>query len=221
MRKKLTTYRHAVWDWNGTLLDDTWLCCEALNQILAEEKRALLDPHHYRQIFEFPAIKVYEKLGFTTDQVTFESLSARFMSAYEMKKAHCQLHHQAKDLLQNLSLHGLTHSILSAYEHQLLRQTLSEHGLEDLFIKTCGSGDIYAGSKEHRARNHLHDLSLHPEEVIYLGDTAHDYEAAQAMGADCILIAHGYQHRDRLEGLGARVVNNFSELLQELTAGKQ
>jgi phosphoglycolate phosphatase len=220
MRKKLTTYRHAVWDWNGTLLDDTWLCCEALNQILAEEKRALLNPHHYRQIFEFPAIKVYEKLGFTTDQLTFESLSARFMSAYETKKAHCQLHHQAKDLLQNLSLHGLTHSILSAYEHQLLRQTLSEHGLADLFIKTCGSGDIYAGSKEHRARNHLHDLSLHPEEVIYLGDTAHDYEAAQAMGADCILIAHGYQHRDRLEGLGARVVNNFSELLQELTAGR-
>lgn len=217
MRKKLTAYRHAVWDWNGTLLDDTWLCCEALNQILAEEKRTPLDPHRYRQIFEFPAIKVYEKLGFTTDQLTFESLSARFMAAYEKKKAQCQLHAQARDLLKHLSHCGLTHSILSAYEHRLLHQTLSEHKLSDIFIKTCGSGDIFAGSKEHRAKNHLHDLSLQPEEVIYLGDTAHDFEAAQAMGTDCILIAHGYQERERLEGLGARVVNNFNELLEELT----
>ena len=33
MRKKLTEYRHIVWDWNGTLLDDTWLCSESLNRL--------------------------------------------------------------------------------------------------------------------------------------------------------------------------------------------
>jgi len=29
-------YRHIIWDWNGTLLDDTWLCVEVLNQLLTD-----------------------------------------------------------------------------------------------------------------------------------------------------------------------------------------
>ena len=32
-------YKHAIWDWNGTLLNDTWLCVEVLNGLLAIRKR--------------------------------------------------------------------------------------------------------------------------------------------------------------------------------------
>ena len=220
MRKKITAYRHAVWDWNGTLLDDTWLCCEALNLILAEEKRPPLDPQRYRQIFEFPAIKVYHKLGFPVDLPTFEKLSARFMAAYEARKHACSLHDQALEVLKKLSGHGLTHSVLSAYEHERLQSTLRGLNLDGHFIKTSGGGDIYAHSKEDRARSHLADLSHHPDDVLLIGDTAHDFEAAQAMGVDCLLIAHGYQHADRLSHLGTRVVKNFSEIIKELESGR-
>ena len=216
MRKKLTAYRHAVWDWNGTLLDDTWLCCAALNQLLSAENRPRLETERYRMIFEFPAIKVYEKLGFPITGGNFEALSARFMDAYENQKAKCTLHPQAVKILEGLSNHGLSHSILSAYEHRLLEQTLADHDVAHRFVKISGSGDIYAGSKEDRARAHLGDLAHHPDEVIYIGDTAHDLDAAKAMGVDCILIAHGYQHRDNLDGLGARVVDSFEELLKEI-----
>ena len=54
------------------------------------------------------------------------------------------------------------------------------------------------------------------ESTIYIGDTAHDAEAASAMGVDCVLAAHGHQDRKRLEGLGVRVVDGFAELLAEL-----
>ena len=167
-------------------------------------------------IFEFPAIKVYEKLGFPITGGNFEALSARFMDAYENQKAKCTLHPQAVKILEGLSNHGLSHSILSAYEHRLLEQTLADHDVAHRFVKISGSGDIYAGSKEDRARAHLGDLEHHPDEVVYIGDTAHDLDAAKAMGVDCILIAHGYQHRDNLDGLGARVVDSFEELLKEI-----
>jgi len=216
MRKKLTAYRHAVWDWNGTLLDDTWLCCAALNQLLSAENRPRLETERYRMIFEFPAIKVYEKLGFPITGGNFEALSARFMDAYENQKAKCMLHSQAVEILERLSGHGLSHSILSAYEHRLLEQTLADHNVAHRFVKISGSGDIYAGSKEDRARAHLGDLAHNPDEVVYIGDTAHDLDAAKAMGVDCILIAHGYQHRNNLDGLGARVVDSFEELLKEI-----
>lgn len=216
MRKRLPAYRHAVWDWNGTLLDDTWLCCESLNLLLQEDGHPLVDAARYRQIFEFPVIKVYQAIGLTPDEASFRAMSVRFMAAYEARKPACRLHDHAEQLLTGLTAAGLTHSILSAYELTLLSHTLHHYGLAQHFIKTCGGSDIHAGSKADRARRHLHDLPIPPEEVIYIGDTAHDAEAAAAMGVDCILVAHGHQHADRLQGLGVRVVDGFAELVAEL-----
>ncbi len=216
MRKRLTDYRHAVWDWNGTLLDDTWLCCESLNEMLRDAGRPLVDHVRYRQIFEFPVINVYRKVGFDADAASFHAISHRFMAAYEARKAECQLHPQSRELLAGLSKAGLTHSVLSAYELSLLLTTLRDYALAHHFIKTCGGSDIHAGSKAERARIHLHDLDLDPEHVVYVGDTAHDAEAAHAMGVDCVLVAHGHQHRDRLQGLGVRVVDDFADLLAEI-----
>ena len=216
MRKKLTDYRHAVWDWNGTLLDDTWLCCESLNRLLKEDGHPLVDPVRYRQIFQFPVIKVYQAIGFTPDEASFRAMSVRFMAAYEERKTECQLHPHAEALLDALTSAGLTHSVLSAYERSLLSTTLTQYGLDRHFVKACGGHDIHAGSKEERARLHLSDLAHRPEDVIYIGDTAHDAEAAAAMGVDCVLAAHGHQHRERLQGLGVRVVDGFAELLAEL-----
>jgi phosphoglycolate phosphatase len=216
MRKKLTDYRHAVWDWNGTLLDDTWLCCASLNRLLQEDGHPLVDPVRYREIFQFPVIKVYQAIGFTPDETSFRAMSVRFMAAYEERKSECRLHPHAETLLDGLAAAGLTHSVLSAYERSLLATTLAHYRLDHRFIKACGGHDIHAGSKEDRARLHLADLGHRPEDVIYFGDTAHDAEAAAAMGADCVLVAHGHQHRDRLEGLGVRVVDGFAELVAEL-----
>lgn len=217
MRKKLADYRHVVWDWNSTLLDDTWLCCESLNRLLAEDGHPLVDPVRYRQIFQFPVIKVYQAIGFTPDEESFRAMSVRFMAAYEARKDACRLHPHARELIAGLSQAGLTHSVLSAYERNLLQATLRDHDLSHHFLKACGGSDIHAGSKEERARRHLHDLAISPDHVVFVGDTAHDAESAQAMGVDCVLVAHGHQHRDRLDGLGVRVVDGFHDLLGELS----
>ncbi|HAZ65865.1 MAG TPA: phosphoglycolate phosphatase [Opitutae bacterium] len=215
MRRPFTDYRHIVWDWNGTLLDDTWLCCESLNLLLAEDGREPVDPKRYRQIFEFPVIKVYQAIGFAPNEEAFRALSVRFMRAYELRKAECTLHHGAVELIDALKMSGKTHSILSAYEHDLLESTLSGLGLHGRFSKLCGGEDIHAGSKEDRAKVHLHDLGVKPEDTLYVGDTTHDLEAARAMGVDCLLIAHGHQHRSKLEGHGVPVVDNFAEITHE------
>ena len=215
MRRRLAEYRHAVWDWNGTLLDDTWLCCESLNLLLREDGHPPVDPERYRRIFEFPVIKVYQAIGFTPDEASFRAMSVRFMAAYESRKHECRLHDGAEALLDALTRRGLTHSVLSAYERNLLAATLRQFGLDGRILRACGGQDIHAGSKEDRARTHLEGMAVGRSEVIYVGDTAHDAEAAAAMGVDCVLVAHGHQHRARLEGLGVRVVDGFGELLAE------
>lgn len=216
MRRPLPEYRHVVWDWNGTLLDDTWLCCEALNAMLAERGLPLVDPADYTRIFEFPVQNVYRKVGLLPDEAEFERISRHFVATYESRKAECVLHHGALELIDRLADLGFTHSVLSAYHSDLLANTLETMSLAPRFRKLCGGSDIHARSKAERARHHLQDLAVESHDALYIGDTTHDLESARVMGVDCILVAHGGQHRSRLEGHGARVINNFAELLAEL-----
>ena len=56
--------KHIIWDWNGTLLDDLDVSMAALNEVLKSEQLPLvLDKEEYRQYFQFPVIKYYEKVG--------------------------------------------------------------------------------------------------------------------------------------------------------------
>ncbi len=216
MRLRLTDYRHFVWDWNGTLLDDTWLCCESLNGMLGRRGLPAVDPADYTRIFEFPVQRVYRKVGIMVDEAEFEAVSHEFVSTYESRKAECGLHRGALELIDDLSGRGATHSVLSAYERGLLQQTLDGMALSARFRKLCGGGDIHARSKAERARTHLHDLGVAAADTLYIGDTVHDLESARAMGTDCLLVAHGGQHRSRLEGHGAPVIDSFDELHEVL-----
>lgn len=218
MRRRLTEYRHFVWDWNGTLLDDTWLCCESLNRMLADRGLPPVDPADYTRIFEFPVQRVYRKVGLLADESAFEAMSSEFIAGYESRKVECGLHEGALELIDALSARGATHSVLSAYESRLLAATLEGMSLSGRFRKVCGGGDIHARSKAERARRHLLDLRVEPDRALYVGDTVHDLEAARAMGADCLLVAHGGQHRSRLEGHGVPVIDSFAELHEILDA---
>ena len=57
-------YKHILWDWNGTLLDDRWLCVESINKILKKRKMPPILEKTYRKTFCFPVMKYYESLGF-------------------------------------------------------------------------------------------------------------------------------------------------------------
>ena len=212
MRRRLTEYKHIVWDWNGTLLDDLHVCLDSLNALLALEGRAPVTREHYLSIFEFPVIKVYHALGFPTDELSFKAGSVAYMAYYESRRHEAGLHAGARETLAALRAAGLGQSMLSAYRHDLLESIIAEHRLGEFFTGLSGNGDIYAAGKADRARGHRESLGLDTHEVLYIGDTVHDSETAEAMGADCVLVAHGHQPRHKLEATGRRVVADFTEL---------
>ena len=67
-------YKHIVWDWNGTLLDDRWLCIEAINYVLKSRNMPLVSNKDYRNLFCFPVIEYYKKLGFDFTKEPFPIL---------------------------------------------------------------------------------------------------------------------------------------------------
>ena len=44
-------YKHIVWDWNGTLLNDLWLCIESINFVLESRGMSQVDKESYKSIF--------------------------------------------------------------------------------------------------------------------------------------------------------------------------
>lgn len=213
---KLKDYRHVVWDWNGTLLDDLWLCMESLNRMLAYRGKPPIDVATYQRIFTFPVIDVYRELGFDTSPAAFQAESREFMDYYEANRLECTLQKGARRFIHHVHALGISQSVLSAYRHDYLVSIIDDHDLEKYFVRLSGNDDIWANDKSYRAPSHLKKLGLPAEAVLYVGDTLHDVEAARAMDVQCVLIdrgTHAHQSRERLLSAGVPVIRDYVELL--------
>ena len=120
-------YKHIVWDWNGTLLDDLWLCVNAINYVLQSRNMPLVKTKSYRNIFCFPVIEYYKKLGFDFTKESFPIPG--FLEYYKNKFENCNLHQDAKIVLKKINQSGLTQSILSAGKQSSLIYWVKYHNL--------------------------------------------------------------------------------------------
>ena len=65
-------YDLVIWDWNGTLLDDTELCYRIANEMRIERGMTpMLGIEEYREFFTFPVIDYYKRMGYTFDTEPF------------------------------------------------------------------------------------------------------------------------------------------------------
>ena len=55
-------YKHIIWDWNGTLLDDRWLCVDGINNGLLKRGLTPITEKTYMNVFTFPVKNYYEDL---------------------------------------------------------------------------------------------------------------------------------------------------------------
>ena len=210
-------YSHILWDWNGTLLNDSWLCVEVLNTLLEEIDKPPLNLEEYRSNFNFPVINFYKFLQFETDPKNFQLISKKFINQYEERwLKECTLHTKVKNTLLKISDMGISQSILSAAHSEALEIGLSYFKIKPFFISIIGTNNIYAEGKIENAKKWMDENMINPQEILLIGDTLHDYEVAQAIGVNCALIPHGHCSFDRLKQLNAKVVQNAPEILNIL-----
>jgi len=208
----LAKYRHIVWDWNGTLLDDVWLAVATMNTLLERRGMPLIDKDEYVRHFDFPVIDFYRHVGFDFDAEPFEVVAIEFIDAFEARRFECRLHPGAVATLDALRARGFAQSVLSATQHDSLRQYVAHFGIQDRFSHIFGLGDHFAHGKTDLAHHWLATSRAAPGEALLIGDTIHDAHVARAIGVDCFLIAHGHQLRDKLEQTGAPVLEGYAGL---------
>jgi len=102
--------------------------------------------------------------------------------------------------------------VLSAYKHDTLLQAIQYFRLTDYFDDIIGLDDIYAESKVENGIKYIKSLGVDNSDVLFVGDTTHDFEVAQAMNVDCVLVESGHNSRLRLEQCDVPVFSSLKEL---------
>ena len=84
--------KHIIWDWNGTLVDDTEFCVNIINRVLKRRTLPEIDVEAYRDTFDFPVIDYYKRIGFDLTKHDFKVLSSEFINAYIDGRRQLKLH---------------------------------------------------------------------------------------------------------------------------------
>lgn len=213
LTESIKNFKHVIWDWNGTLLNDVDIAVDAMNSMLERRNLPFLNIERYRNIFTFPVKDYYTQLGFDFSAEPFEKLAAEYISTYNSYSYRFRLYDGVEEILSRIGRLGITQSILSASREPELIEAVRMMNIKDYFIRIAGLNNHYAASKVARGKDLLIDLGLKPDEALLIGDTVHDYEVAAELGCSCLLICSGHQSFRRIQNCNTGIVDTISDVV--------
>lgn len=209
----MKNYDHIIWDWNGTLVDDTILCVEIMDNELKAIGLDGITIDQYRRKFRFPVKEFYEDIGFDFSKSTYEKFAQKFVDKYSEKRFDCSLHYGVEAIIKKCTKYGISHSILSAYSQTYLDEAVSHYKIDSLFENIKGISNNFAGGKVEEGLELLESIDYDKSRVVMIGDTLHDNEVADALGIDSVIVKNGHQSEMVLRKATAPVVASISEAL--------
>jgi phosphoglycolate phosphatase len=205
---------HLLWDWNGTLLDDTPASVAALNELLSARGLPQIGLDFYRDTFSFPVRDFYAACGVRLEREDWARLAEDYHAAYLRQPR--SLQREAIAALRQARQAGLGQSILSAMRQDLLEKEVAAFAVMPWMEHVFGTDNLDGASKVARARQLIARLRAEKGplvECVMIGDSLHDHEVAAAVGARCVLVANGSHAPWRL-----RAVAPTAETLTEAVA---
>lgn len=201
-----------IYDFNGTILDDTEVCLKAENYTIEHFglKRPPLTMEEYLRIFTFPVKKYYENVGFDWSKNSYAEVGQYWFDWYRRLRDEYEVHEGVIEVLQKNHEKGNKNILLSASSLVELKKQLEELNIASYFDEVLGIDNIYAGSKIDIALDWIKDKD--PADCLMIGDTLHDLETAKAMGVNCVLVAKGHQAKEILEEECDKVYEDIREV---------
>ena len=206
-------YSFVIWDFNGTLLDDTEIGIASQNAVLGRRKMKLIESvEEYRKIFDFPVIEYYKNLGYDFSKEPYDVVANEWVVEYLNRSKDAKLQKGALELVRKLKENKIRQMILSATESDMLSEQTRNLGIKEYFDFIVGTDDIYAAGKTKAAKRFFEREKIDKDGVVLIGDTVHDYDVSLCLGVDCLLLACGHQAMEKLKECQVPVFGNFDEL---------
>jgi phosphoglycolate phosphatase-like HAD superfamily hydrolase len=207
---------HVVWDWNGTLLLDDDAVIAAVNEVCATYGAPALTWDGWRQVYARPVRTTYEKiLNRALDDHDWARIDKIYHDQYDVQLPTSKLAPDVPGQLKEWANTGGTQSLLSMWFHRQLVPLVDEFGLTSLFTRVDGlTAELGGESKTEHLAHHLSAQDLDPADVLVIGDVVDDALAAQAVGAQVVLVSTGAMARVALESTGVPVTDTITEALR-------
>ncbi|MCQ2392543.1 MAG: HAD hydrolase-like protein [Kiritimatiellae bacterium] len=207
---------YIIWDWNGTLLDDVDAAVNALNRMLVARNVTPTTRAFYRAHFGFPVRPFYATLGVDLDHDDWDQICRDFHAFIGQEPQSLRMDaHAALAMARDA---GIGQSLLSALREDLLVRDTARYGVDAFMDAICGVDNLDGATKLSRGQELIAQLKARAaaKDVVFhvIGDTLHDAEVAQALGARCILVDGGHQSADRLAASGFPVAASPLEAVQ-------
>ena len=196
---------HILWDWNGTLLDDTQAALDTLNIMLARRGGTPITMEFYRDHFAFPVKPFYKSIGVCLENEDWDALAREYHDIYARQPK--RLNAEAIAALERAKAAGARQAIISALRQDLLDAATAALGVATYMDLVYGVDNLDGASKLDRARELLKAIALpggsagEPVDVCLIGDALHDKEVADALGIRCVLCAQGSHAAWRLRAV--------------------
>jgi phosphoglycolate phosphatase len=202
-------YSAVLWDWNGTLLNDVEENICIVNELLAKRSLPGITKETYKRFFRMPIKDFYKGIGFDFSKESFEKIAHDYNEQFTKRFSYMPLTSEIEGILKYIEDCNITQYIVSASEQKSLDRQVSEKNISKYFKKIVGNDDYSVVSKIEKAKELRRSLHEN-EKILFIGDMYHDYEVAEAIGADCILYRNG--HQETKENKNYKIINRMEEI---------
>lgn len=217
MTKKL-----AVFDWNGTLIDDSRCNWEGGNHCLKAFGKDPITYDQYRETMDFPVLHFYARNGIDADTYlkNFQNAGAAFLDNYKRLAAAAPLRRGAPKLLDWLLDNGYDLMVLSNFvQHELEAQMAERHVLK--YFKHI-SGNLAFNEVEHsrttkRQRLEATLSAYDPGASFIIGDSLEEPDIARHYGMKAFSVTWGCFAPHRLQKGGTdHLIDELAEVSEIL-----
>ncbi|MBP3657212.1 MAG: HAD family hydrolase [Clostridia bacterium] len=204
--------KHIIWDFNGTLLNDTQLSVDVDNYVFDRLGLPRITIDDYRRHMTMPVRGFYPALGVDYSVHPYETISRLWLDAFNAQVVDAGLIPGITDVLARLTQAGYTHSVLSATYQPSLDAQCAALGLTPHMLAVDGLKDESAAKKTDIGRRQMERLGLAGSDIVLVGDMVADAELAAALGASCVLVSWGHNDAQRLYATGRPVADTLQAL---------
>lgn len=208
-------YECVVWDWNGTIVDDVNASLLSVNDMLIKRNLPTITIQQYHEYLDTPIYKFYEHI-FDLNKITFDVIQSEFNSGYNKYISDNPLNDSAIAVMKKLKESDIKQVIVSSSNQDIVQKGAEKFGVAEYMNYISGSSDNFVGSKVERAIGVISKITTNYSKVVVIGDTLHDCQLANEIGADCILLSTGHQSKADLQTTGKPVIDSLNELNQYL-----
>jgi len=193
-------FAHVIFDWSGTLYDDQTPAFLATQRTILDLGGRRISRADFDRGFSLPALGFYRRHGV---EASGPEIDRHYFPVYEKFVGRGRLFPGVREALASLARQKIPVSVFSTLRQDLLEAAIGACGVRGLVGTVQGS----VPNKVQGMPEHLKRIGRRARpDVLFVGDTAHDVEAATRHGLTAGCVLAGYHDEPRLLAARPRFV---------------